>query len=156
MSDTTIAALELENCQINDLGPNTTGTCSVTNGDATVTLSSALNTKWSRRYGHQIAIEGVVYTIASTAENRLSVELTTPYAGAPDASADFVLYTAVDLAITCPITFIPFNDSQPFQGASVGGNQWYTRVTCTVKPSTTTGTLSLFIPSFVLPVTTDI
>lgn len=155
MSDVTIAAVTLADLNLTQL-TNVTGSCTVQNGDATVIFSTPLPARYARRHGHQIQLGSVIYRIAYTAEDRLSVELTTNYAST-SGSVAFTLFSAIDLCFTVDPTFTPAGDTVPIPGSVVGSKEWYRRYTCSVRPDPDNDNrVSLFVPPTVLAATTNL
>lgn len=152
MSQITVARLVIPDCQFSNVGNTRTGTCSVTNGSPTVTLSAALPNRWWNKGGYEISLNSVWYIVSTTSADGLTLTLTTNYAGSTNAALSYSLPPAVELRTYCNRTFSP-STGGVVQASPVGSSLFYKGTLCSIRQIN--NSRSTVIPLFTLDSTRD-
>lgn len=128
-----------------------TGTAGVVNGNANVTLATAIPTNWIGIGGYIVELGGTNYYV-STTNTASSLTLTTTYAGST-GNVSYRIFPFVLLRVYALSTFQPNGANYVVQQGAPGSGSWYSQVGVSVISDGANSTA--YIPSITLDATTD-
>jgi len=150
-TDVTVSSVVIDSFNPTNIGNDRLIAVSTAGGSPTVTSAGLFPAAIVGVGGFQVRIDGTQYTVASVASTS-SLTLTTNYSGTPGAQV-MTLFRYVEMRVYADRAFQPLGSTQIVQPGTVGSSAFYKRFAASVVNNGSTN--QLFIPSFIIPATTD-